>query len=93
MVIWRVSFKDVYQKDKLNYAEKFVLLNIIHYFYQNINMKRIENFLTKNPGYCKVSIAKVAERLKLSPKTVKRFWGTECFKTIKSNYFNTLKNS
>ena len=49
-------------------------------------MKRLEKFLTDKPGYTKWGNARLAEKLKLSERTVKRFKATEAYKTIKDNY-------
>lgn len=45
--------------------------------------------MTENPSYCKVSKAKIAERLGLSPNTVEKFWKSETFKKIRKNYLGT----
>lgn len=53
-------------------------------------MKRLQTFLTENPSYVKCSKQRVANRLRLSIKTVNAFWKTTEFKTLKTNYFNAL---
>lgn len=53
-------------------------------------MKTISNFLRTNPSYVKCGAAKIAKRLKLSLNTVERYKRSAEFKTLNSNYRNSL---
>lgn len=49
-------------------------------------MQKVERFLSNNPSYVKCSVKRIANRLKLSEKTVMKFRTTETYKNIRQNY-------
>lgn len=53
-------------------------------------MKRLEQFMTENPSYTKWGNERLATKLNLKVSTVEKFKKSATFKTIKSNYINSI---
>ncbi len=54
-------------------------------------MKKLINFYQKNPSYLSVGIERTAEKTNIAVSTITKFRSSQDFKTMKSQYLNTLK--
>jgi uncharacterized protein YerC len=53
-------------------------------------MKRLEQFLTNYPSYCKCGNEKIANASGISINTISRFKRSDRYKTINKNYRSKL---